>query len=155
MSGIRLDILFYSYRRFSTSMNINQKKVFSMLKKVLTGYKKSFFSFVKIFIIVALCMTLAFAIVFPLWKFATSLPKVYTYCILTFLALAAIFLIAKAIKKNSLKTVLLTFLNILIITIGSVLCVFFVFIGYRFYALISLAVFLVIKGLLRFGIKDK
>ena len=126
-----------------------------MLKKVLAGYKKSFFSFVKILIITALCTTLAFAIVFPLWKFATSMPKAYTYCILTLLALAAIFLIAKAIKKNSLKTVLHTFLNILTTAAGAVFCIFFIFIGYRFYALISLAVFLVIKGFLRFGIKDK
>ena len=63
-----------------------------MIQKIVSGYGKLLLSFVKILALVGLCAFFAFALVLPLWKFATVAPDVYsTVIILLFVAGLALF----------------------------------------------------------------
>lgn len=49
-----------------------------MLKSALKI--KEFFSvFVKFLVLILICLAVCFAVVFPVWKFAVSAPRVYTF----------------------------------------------------------------------------
>ena len=60
-------------------------------------------NFLKFLLLIVIAFALAFLIVWPLWKFATSSPNVYTVIILVLLALFFIFLIIQGIRKHGKK----------------------------------------------------
>lgn len=57
----------------------------------------------KFILLIAACFGLTFVIVWPLWKFATSLPNVYTITILTFIAVGLILSVIKGIRNHVKK----------------------------------------------------
>ena len=62
-----------------------------------------FINFLKFLLLIVIAFALAFVIVWPLWKFATSSPNVYTVLILVLLALFFIILIVQGIRKHGKK----------------------------------------------------
>ena len=60
-------------------------------------------NFLKFLLLIAACFGLTFIVVWPLWKFATSLPNIYTITILTFIAVGLILSVVKGIKKHVKK----------------------------------------------------
>lgn len=62
---------------------------------------KKFINFLRILILILACIAASVVIVFPLWKFSTSAPKVYTIVVLSLSAAFIIYLIVrKIIRKN-------------------------------------------------------
>lgn len=70
-------------------------------KESKLSFKKSFISFLRILLLILICVGASILLVFPLWKFATAAPKIYT---ITVLALTAAFIIYSIIKKILVKT---------------------------------------------------
>ena len=57
----------------------------------------------KFIVLIAGCLGLSFIIIWPLWKFATSLPNVYTFTILTLMSAAFIAYIIRRIIRHAKK----------------------------------------------------
>jgi len=62
---------------------------------------KKFLTFIKIIGLIAACLLIAFLVVWPLWKFAITAPKVYTWFIGIALIGFILFLIGKKIYKKT------------------------------------------------------
>lgn len=62
--------------------------------------KRKLSTFFKILILLAACLIIALIIVWPLWKFATEAPKVYTAVILGIVLLLIIFAIVKKVMSR-------------------------------------------------------
>ncbi|MCQ2591823.1 MAG: hypothetical protein MJ188_03475 [Treponema sp.] len=76
------------------------------MKKEFSSFKKSLFSILKFILLIAVCISASIVLVWPLWKFSTSLPKVYTALVLSILAAALLFfLIRKIIKSNKISVI--------------------------------------------------
>lgn len=70
------------------------------MNKIIKNIKNFFTSAGFFFLAALLCILSAFIIVFPIWKFATDAPKVYTIVILVLLfVLLCWFIIRKIIRK--------------------------------------------------------
>jgi hypothetical protein len=126
-----------------------------VFKKIISGYKNLFFFTTKVVILVVFCVGFGFMIVWPLWKFATTAPRIYTWCVLTcmvFFLLRYLYIKARAL---SLITILLSVIQILIAVGGCVASVFFILSGNRLGAVPVIAVGFVLIGLFRFGFHDK
>lgn len=59
-----------------------------------------FLDALKIFGLLAFCLAAGFAVVFPLWKFAVSAPKAYTFFVLFAILAAAVFFATRKIFRN-------------------------------------------------------
>lgn len=73
-----------------------------MLKSALKI--KEFFSvFVKFLVLILICLAVCFSVVFPVWKFAVSAPRVYTFFVLAVIFAAVVFFAVRKIlrKKNA------------------------------------------------------
>jgi phosphatidylserine synthase len=126
-----------------------------MIKNIARGYGRLFKSAGKILLLLSLCIALGCVIVFPLWKFATALPAVYTAIVLAVISLILLYLIAKKIRTAGFKQVLLAALRILLIASCLFLCAWLVLSGRRVLALPVLALTFVLYGILSFGIREK
>ena len=101
--------------------------------------KNSFFSVLRFFLLVILCISASVILVWPLWKFSLSFPKIYTITILTLAGIAAIFLIINKIRKSNIRSVIKFLVNLLIILFGSIFSIKLVLIEKK---LIALGVFI-------------
>lgn len=70
-----------------------------MIQKIINGYGKLFFSFVKILALVGLCAIFAFVLVLPLWKFATVAPDLYTTVIILLFVAGLVFFAGRNLKN--------------------------------------------------------
>ncbi|MBQ5384772.1 MAG: hypothetical protein IIU46_10040 [Treponema sp.] len=119
-----------------------------MIQNIAKGYKK-FISLVgKIILLSALCVLLGVCIVFPLWKWASSTPAVYSYAILALVAAGAVYLFISLFRKKGALRFFMGFLKIAFIIGGLSLCVYFVLQSNRTAALIVLIVSFVLYGIL-------
>lgn len=109
-----------------------------MSKSISNSLKKTLLSILKILLFAAVCVLVSTAIVWPLWKFSTSLPAAYTIVILILLAAGILFLSVKKIIKTPFISVLSFFLNTIIICTGIFFSVRFVLHEKRLIALIIL-----------------
>ena len=126
-----------------------------MVKNIARGYGRLFKSAGKILLLLSLCIALGCVIVFPLWKFATALPGVYTAVVLAVISLLLLYLLVKKISTAGFKQVLLVALRILLIASCLFACVRLVLGGKRLLALPVLALTFVVYGILSFGIRGK
>ena len=63
--------------------------------------KGKFIVFLRILLLIAACVAATIVLVFPLWKFSTSAPRIYTATVLVLCAALIIYLIvSKIISKN-------------------------------------------------------
>jgi hypothetical protein len=65
--------------------------------------KGKFFSFLSFLLLILACIAATAALVFPLWKFATAAPKIYTITILSLCLISIIFLIVRKCMKKGKK----------------------------------------------------
>jgi len=126
-----------------------------MIKKIVEGYEKLFNSVGKIFLLLLFCAALGVAFVYPLWKFATVSPKIYTIVIFSIFLITILFFCLKKIKDSGIKNFMLSFAKIITILAGISLCIYLVSIGKRFLAIPSLVLIIVIYGIISFGFKKK
>lgn len=142
----------------NASVRLSPQKLSGSKKRlslVVHGYKMLFLSILKLLALATLCVVLSFAVVFPLWKWALSSPKSYTYCMLALLALTVISFLARRIKKHGIRPFLRGLLRVLVIAGGIALSVFCVLSGLRFAALLVLAAMFIASGILASGANKK
>ena len=106
-----------------------------MAQRFLYYVITAFSSAAKAAALVALCALVGGSLTFPLWRFATSLPSVYTAVVLVFLGGYILYKIVAAVKKSTRKTVLCAALDIVIIASGLTASTALVFAGARFIAI--------------------
>lgn len=123
-----------------------------MIRKIIKGYGTIFSSIGKISLLLILCAVLGGAFVFPLWKFATAAPEIYTAAALSIIFFLVLFLLIKRIKKNGIKNFLIHFSKILVTLAGISGCICFVIYGKRIFALISVFMAVLLYGIISFGI---
>lgn len=125
-----------------------------MLAKIARGYGKLFGTVGRILALLVLCGIIGCAVVFPLWKFATSAPSAYTATVLTLLLASLLYVIIKKCcsvgKKRALKALLL----FCIIAAGLTAAVVFVLNANRLFAVISLCICIILYGICSFGINS-
>ena len=122
-----------------------------MIQNIARGYSKLLGSAAKVVALLVLCTLLGAAIVYPLWKFATELPAVYTGTVLAVMVAGLALLAIKRIKARGFFSVLNSFLRVAVIVGGAVACVALVLHGKRLFALPVIAAVIVLYGVLSFG----
>lgn len=88
--------------------------------------KFSFLNFLRVFLLIIICLAIALLIVWPLWKISTTYSNLYTIIVLAFVFLAFLYLIISKIHKTPLLKTLRFTVNILIIILGLIFSVYFV-----------------------------
>ena len=122
-----------------------------MIQNIAKGYKKLFDSAIKVILLLVACTALGAVIVWPLWKFATTLPQLYTATMLGVALCILLFLLVRHIKKNGAKKVLYRLAKIFVLIAGLCGCVALVLHGKRLFALPVLVAMIVLYGILSFG----
>lgn len=107
-----------------------------MENKNRSGAQRHFSSVVRVFLLIALCVASSLILVWPLWKFSTSFPKIYTVIVLALIGGAAVFLAAKKIIKSDKIAVIRFFINLILIALTLFFCVKFILDGSRIIGLI-------------------
>lgn len=137
-----------------------------MKTKLLLNFVNFFASIGKFLLICFLCVSAAFAVVFPFWFFANKAPSVYSVFILLLIFSALIFFPVfslirkfKNIEDGEKKKELFNFFRFVLLFIlcilSIILPVFFVVKGSRVFALIFLLTGFIIFGVCSFVIKKK
>lgn len=65
--------------------------------------KGKFIVFLRILLLIVACIAATIVLVFPLWKFSTSAPRIYTATVLILCAVLIIFLIVRKILSKIRK----------------------------------------------------
>ena len=117
-------------------------------QSLLTNNK--FFSLMRFLLLIVLCISASVILVWPLWKFSISFPKVYTITILTLLGIATLFLIISKIKKSSISSVIKFFGNLLILVAGAVFSIKLVLNEKKLIALLLVVLTIAILALFNF-----
>ena len=65
--------------------------------------KGKFIVFLRILLLIVACVAATIVLVFPLWKFSTSTPRIYTLTVLILCAALVIFLIVRKILSKIRK----------------------------------------------------
>lgn len=126
-----------------------------MIKNIIQGYGHLISSILKILSLLLVCIAAGAAFVFPLWKFATDLPGIYTITVLVLMAVIFVILAVKKIKNAGLAKSLVSAAKFFIIAGGLVFSVYLVMKGMRFLAIPVIILMIVLYGLCAFGIKVK
>jgi len=126
-----------------------------MFRKIVSGYKNFFLFTAKVAGLVTACIVLGFAIVWPLWKFATGCPRVYTLCVLACLAALILRLVYLTVRQHSAVAVISWILQLAAIAGGCIVSIGFILAGRRIMAVPVLAAAFVLWGLCRFGLRGK
>lgn len=121
---------------------------YSMLKKIISGYAQILSSVSKVLILLALCIGLGAAFVYPLWYFATTFPHTYSFLLLAIAGGVFLFWIFKRIKKLGLKAFFFFLAKFLLVVLTAFIFVFLVFDGKRFFTIPLVIVSLLLYGLL-------
>lgn len=124
-----------------------------MIKKIVEGYGNLFNTFGKIIALVVACAVLGAAFVFPLWKFATEAPRIYTIAVLSALVAAAVFVCVKKITESGIRKFTRGLSKAAVVALGIVLCVKFVLDGNRILAIPTIIATIALYGVISFGFK--
>ena len=65
--------------------------------------KGKFIVFLRILLLIVACIAATIVLVFPLWKFSTAAPRIYTLTVLILCAALVIFLIVRKILSKIRK----------------------------------------------------
>jgi len=65
--------------------------------------KGKFIVFLRILLLIAACVAATVVLVFPLWKFSTSAPRIYTATVLILCAVFLVFIIVRKILSKIRK----------------------------------------------------
>ena len=109
-----------------------------MKEKSSSLAKNKFLSVLRFFLLIFLCVSASVILVWPLWKFSISLPKVYTITVLALLGIAFIYFCANKIRKSKLSSVIKFFGNFLLTCAGLFFSIKLVLVEKKLLALIVL-----------------
>lgn len=110
----------------------------SKSKSISSSLKKTFASILKVIILIFLCVGSSTLIVWPLWKFATSQPDLYTLIALIIVSAIILYFIIKKLIKTPLIASLKFIINTVVIITGVTLSIKSVLNEQRITALIIL-----------------
>ncbi len=65
--------------------------------------KGKFIVFLRILLLIVACIAATIVLVFPLWKFSTSAPRIYTATVLILCAVFLVFLVVRKIISKKRK----------------------------------------------------
>ena len=103
----------------------------SMAQTIDLGFKKTFFSIFKVVAVLAFCMALAAAFVFPLWKWALTFSKSYTVTVLLLTVAALVYGLVRTAIKLPGKVLVRRILKVCIIAVALGGAVSAVCVGWR------------------------
>jgi len=127
----------------------------NLIKKIAKGYSELFGSILKILFLLVLCVAFGAAIVFPLWKFASSAPEIYTFTVLAAAALLAAFFAAKKIKANGARRTFISLAKFAVVAGGAASIFVLVIFGLKILSLPVLVLMIFLYGILTFASKKE
>ena len=101
--------------------------------------KKHFSSFFRFIFLTAVCVCSSLILVWPLWKFSTLTPKVYTATVIIIIAVLLVYFIIKKIRKSRPTAVIQFFVNLIIICAALFFSASFILHGNRLLGLVIFA----------------
>lgn len=111
-----------------------------MSNKTSSTIKNKTLSVLKFILLAAACVFASIILVWPLWKFSTEAPKIYTIITLSLISCFLIYLIIKKIRKCNWKSVLKFFVILLLFAAGLFFTVKFVLYDKKLLALLALLI---------------
>lgn len=108
----------------------------NFLKKI----SRSFVSFFSVIVFLLMCVLVTAAVVWPLWKWATTYPSSYSVCVLGVAVIFVLWQIFRVVRKAEKSRAIKLSLRIFFIALGIAAFVFLVLANHRIIAFLVLVV---------------
>lgn len=110
-----------------------------------TNIKSSLLNLFRILLLITGCLAIAFLIVWPLWKFSTTLSSVYTVIVLTVITFFILFLLFSKLKKTKPIKIAHFFTNLVLIFAGISMAIYFILSLHRILALAVILILIILE----------
>ena len=114
------------------------------MNRILSALRDNISNIGKIILLVIFCIFIGLIISYPLWKFATVSPELYTIICLFLIGLLILFFTIKFIRKNTIKKNIRFFLRVIIFLAGISGSIMLVLSEHRFFALLCFLMMLIL-----------
>ena len=114
------------------------------MNRILSALRDNISNIGKIISLVIFCIFIGLIISYPLWKFATVSPELYTIICLFLIGLLILFFTIKFIRKNTIKKNIRFFLKVIIFLAGISGSIMLVLSEHRFFALLCFLMMLIL-----------
>lgn len=114
------------------------------MNRILAALRDNISNIGKIILLVIFCIFIGLLISYPLWKFATVSPELYTIICLFLIGLLILFFTIKFIRKNTIKKNIRFFLKVIIFLAGISGSIMLVLSEHRFFALLCFLMMLIL-----------
>ena len=114
------------------------------MNRILSALRDNISNIGKIILLVIFCIFIGLIISYPLWKFATVSPELYTIIYLFLIGLLILFFTIKFIRKNTIKKNIRFFLKVIIFLAGISGSIMLVLSEHRFFALLCFLMMLIL-----------
>lgn len=114
------------------------------MNRILSALRDNISNIGKIILLVIFCIFIGLIISYPLWKFATVSPELYTIICLFLIGLLILFFAIKFIRKNTIKKNIRFFLKVIIFLAGISGSIMLVLSEHRFFALLCFFLMLIL-----------
>lgn len=114
------------------------------MNRILSALRDNISNIGKIILLVIFCIFIGLIISYPLWKFATVSPELYTIISLFLIGLLILFFTIKFIRKNTIKKNIRFFLKVIIFLAGISGSIMLVLSEHRFFALLCFLMMLIL-----------
>lgn len=114
------------------------------MNRILSALRDNISNIGKIILLVIFCIFIGLIISYPLWKFATVSPELYTIICLFLIGLLILFFTIKFIRKNTIKKNIRFFLKVIIFLAGISGSIMLVLSEHRFFALLCFLMILIL-----------
>ncbi|MBQ1175401.1 MAG: hypothetical protein MR911_08980 [Spirochaetia bacterium] len=114
------------------------------MNRILSALRDNISNIGKIILLVIFCIFIGLIISYPLWKFATVSPELYTIICLFLIGLLILFFTIKFIRKNTIKKNIRFFLKVIIFLAGISGSIMLVLSEHRFFALLCFLMMLIL-----------
>lgn len=114
------------------------------MNRILSALRDNISNIGKIILLVIFCIFIGLIISYPLWKFATVSPELYTIICLFLIGLLILFFTIKFIRKNTIKKNVRFFLKVIIFLAGISGSIMLVLSEHRFFALLCFLMILIL-----------
>ena len=114
------------------------------MNRILSALRDNISNIGKIILLVIFCIFIGLIISYPLWKFATVSPELYTIICLFLIGLLILFFTIKYIRKNTIKKNIRFFLKVIIFLAGISGSIMLVLSEHRFFALLCFLMMLIL-----------
>lgn len=114
------------------------------MNRILSALRDNISNIGKIILLVIFCIFIGLIISYPLWKFATVSPELYTIICLFLIGLLILFFTIKFIRKNTIKKNIRFFLKVIIFLAGISGSIMLVLSEHRFFASLCFLMMLIL-----------